>query len=67
MPKVKGKKPTREQRSILSRSGIKDAENWLYWKTTFVAADGSKNASHNTSTVMKMEFVNKDTGETIII
>lgn len=65
MPKIKGKKPTRDQRNILSRAGIKDAENWLYWKTTYVAADGSKNASHNGSTIMKTQFINKNSGETI--
>lgn len=67
MSKIRGKKLTRQQYSILESNGVNDTENWLFVKTETLKPDGDKSPAKNSEKLTYMIFQNRNTGDTIKI
>ena len=61
MSRIKGKKLTVNQRSILNNNGIKDTKDWLYIKT--IQRDGSSNLKRDSIKMTYLVIQNQQSGE----
>ena len=61
--RIRGRKPTVQQRKVLQNAGVENTKDWLYIGISHIDPDGYKSPAKSAQIEQVMRFQNRITGE----